>query len=229
MIRFNGIALDEIAPVRLIDISIGPMPVRTTARERPIRAGADFVRVAGGTRHVEVMFALLTQDRITRQEQLLAINRWATTTAPGRLVFADHPGRYLNAVCTGYPEPSMRQWWEQNLRVQWTCEDPYWYAMTEKSVSCGTQFKAGGSATPYVRITDTLSATGDRTYSDGTTSMVFTDVPAGDLEIDLERQTAKVGNTSILSGLAFASLFIEPKNTMTITGSGTVHYRERWV
>jgi hypothetical protein len=101
--------------------------------------------------------------------------------------------------------------------------------MQENTVPCGTAFRALGSAVPYVRITDTVETAGSRTYSDGTNTMTFSDVPAGALEIDLERQTAAVDGASIMQGFAFTSAFLPPRREMTITGSGTVHYRERWV
>jgi predicted phage tail component-like protein len=228
MIQFNGVAMDEAANVKIVDILISPMQVRETVRERVLRSGADFVRVTGGTRTVSVTFALLDNDRERRQEALLALNAWATSEKPGRLVFKDHPGRYLTGICTGYPEPSLRQWWG-TLQITWTCYDPYWYAMTEKVVDCGTAFKALGSAVPYIRITDTVSTAGSRTYTDGTDSMTFANVPTGELVIDLERQTASVDNTSIMQGFNFASTFLQPKRAMTISGTGKVRYTERWV
>jgi predicted phage tail component-like protein len=228
MIQFNGIAMDGAANVRLTDIVVSPMQVRETVRERTLRSGADFVRVTGGTRTVTVSFVLLDQDRTRRQEALLAVNAWACSDTPGRIVLHDHPGRYLTRICTSYPEPSLRQWWG-TMQIVWTCYDPYWYAMQEKTVPCGTAFRALGSAAPYVRITDTVETAGSRTYSDGTNTMTFSDVPAGALEIDLERQTAAVDGASIMQGFAFTSAFLPPRREMTITGSGTVHYRERWV
>lgn len=228
MIQFNGVSITDAANVKLLDILISPMQVRDTVRERVLRSGADFVRVTGGTRTVSVSFVLLEADRERRQADLLAVNAWATSDIPGRLVFADHPGRYLTGICTSYPEPSLRQWWG-TLQITFTCFDPYWYAMTEKAVDCGTQFKALGSAVPYVRITDTVETAGARTYSDGTHTMTFSNVPAGEMEIDLERQTASVDGVSFMQGFGFASSFIEPRKTMTITGTGKVRYRERWV
>ena len=81
-----------------------------------------------------------------------------------------------------------------------------------------------------MRIEDTLSSAAQRIYSDGTDTMTFTLVPAGDLVIDLNNQTAAVGGTSCMDQFTFASTFIQPKTgTQTITGSGTVYWRERWL
>lgn len=227
MIRFNGIAMNEVANVKIVDILISPMQIRETVRERATRSGADFVRITGGTRTVMVTFALLDEDRERRQNQLLALNAWASTDTPCQLVFRDHPGRYLTGICTGFPEPSLRQWWG-TMQIVWTCYDPYWYAMTEKVIDCGDSFKVTG-AVPYVRITDTVTQAGARSYSDGTKTMTFSNVPAGEMVIDLERQTASVDGVSIMQYFNFASSFIEPQRSMTITGTGKVRYKERWV
>ena len=55
-------------------------------------------------------------------------------------------------------------------------------------------------------------------------------IPAGDMVIDLNKQTAAVGTTSIMSNYSFSSKFIIPHaGNMTITGTGTVKWRERWI
>jgi hypothetical protein len=48
MIVFNGTALESVAPVMIEDIRISPISLGVTARERPVRFGADFVRMTGG-------------------------------------------------------------------------------------------------------------------------------------------------------------------------------------
>ena len=226
---FHDIPLDNIAGVKITDITVAPIQWSSVARQRPIRAGADFVRQVGGERQITMSFVLLDRDMERRQESISAINAWLKTDAPARLVLPGYPGRYLMAICTEYPEPYLREYW-QELRAVWTCYDPYWQSMTEKSVDCGTAVKIGGSAPPYMRITDTLSASGDRTYSDGTDSMAFTGLAAGDLVIDLEKQTAEIGGVPCMDKISFASTFIIPRTgQMTITGTGKVRWTERWV
>ena len=47
--------------------------------------------------------------------------------------------------------------------------------------------------------------------------------------IDLDRQTAKVGTTNIMQYYNVNSKFIVPRTgSQTITGTGTVKYRERF-
>lgn len=228
-VYFHGIPLDNIAGARITDITVGPVKQTATVRARPIRGGADFVRIVSGERTVTMTFVLLQDDMERRQQDLGAVAGWLRTDTPQRLVLPGYPGRYLMGICTEFPEPYLRQWWAE-LRAVWTCYDPYWYDMTEKSCACGTQFTVGGSAPPEMRITHTLAEAADLAYSDGTDTITLNDVPAGDLVIDLDRQTAAVDGVSVMTCYSFASTWIIPHTGQTtITGSGTVHWRERWV
>jgi hypothetical protein len=231
MILFNGIALEQVAPVKIVDILVSPIQMTATARQRPVTWGADFVRMTGGSRTVSIEFALLTDNRDTRQAQLLEITRWARSDAPGRLEIPNRRGVYLEAICTALPSPSLRQWWESKLRIVFTTFDnPYFTSSTERSVACGTPFIALGDAPPLMRIERTLSSTAsNQTYGNGSESMTFSTIPAGNMVIDLNRQTAAVGNTNIMQYYAFGSSFLLPRTGIqTITGTGTVKWRERW-
>ena len=233
MITFNGVALEQVAPVRIVDVHVSPIAMTATARQRPVAWGADFVRLTGGSRTVSIEFALLTMDRETRQNQLAAITRWARSDTPGKLMLPNRRGAYLEAICTALPEPSLRQWWESKLRIVFTAYDnPYWTSVEEKSVSCGTAFTVLGDAPPLMRIErNLLSSVENQTYSNGTESMTFTLIPIGLLIIDLNRQTAAIDSNvgSIMEYYTFASSFLIPRaGTQTITGTGTVKWRERW-
>ena len=101
---FHGIPLENIAGAKITDITVSPIQWRVTARERPVRAGADFVRNVGGERTVTMTFVLLEQDADIRHEQISAINGWLHTEEPAQLVLPGYPGRYLMAECTEMPE-----------------------------------------------------------------------------------------------------------------------------
>lgn len=230
-IYFNGVSLESVAPVRIDDIKVSPIQLAAVSRPRPVRFGADFVRMQGGSRTVAISFALLTSDFEDRQDQLRAITAWARSDEPKRLVLPYHEDLYLECVCTTLPEPSTRQWWENSLMIVFTAfGNPYWTATTEKTESCGNAFTVGGNAPPLMRITRTLgSAASSQAWSDGTDTMTFSTVPAGDLVIDLNRQTAAVDGASIMQYYSYSSAFIQPKTgAQTITGTGTVHWTERW-
>lgn len=235
MITYNGKSLEGNFPVKIIDILVSPIQMNATVRPRPIAAGSDFVRMHRGTRTVAITFALLTNDMPTRQRQLAELVKWAYSDNEAPLTIPNYPNFSLNCICTATPEPSTRQWWESKLRLVFTAYDnPFWTANHERSAVCGnTAFFVGGDAPPLMRIETALGASDSLTYSDGTNSMTFgtyTSRPTGNLVIDLNRQTADVGGVSVMQGYTFASRFILPRTgNMTITGTGTVKWRERWM
>lgn len=231
MIYFDGKALENVAPVMIEDIMVSPIQLSPVARQRPIRFGSQFVRMTGGQRTVDITFGLMTNDPTKRTAQMQALTNWARSDSEKRLELPNYQNKYLTCICTALPEPSMRQWWESRLRFVFTCfDDPYWNSIEEKSATCGTAFFAGGNAPPRMRIENTFSASAsDVAYSDGTNTATFSTVPAGDLVIDLTRQTAAVGGTSIMQYYTFGSKFPVPiAGTQTITGTGTIKFRERW-
>ena len=231
MIVYNGVSINSVAPVMIEDIRVSPIKYNPVTRPRAIRFGSEFVRMGGGERTVTVTFALLDDNRITRHESLMNLSKWARTDAEYKLELPTDPARYLMCVCTAKPEPSTRQWWESKLRLVFTCiNDPYWISGAEKSVACGTQFNVLGDAPPLMRIERTLSSSAsNQSYSDGTNTMTFSSISAGNLVIDLNRQTAAVGSSSIMGNYQPSSSFIIPKTgVQTITGTGTIKYRERW-
>ena len=231
MILFNGTAMESVAPVMIEDIRVSPISLGVTARERPVRFGADFVRMTGGSRTVAITFSVLTESREIRAQQLQAITDWARTENEGRLELPFMPGKFLNVICTALPEPSARQWWESKLRLTFsTVSDPYWNDTEEKSCACGTAFTAFGSAPPLMQIRRALTASAaNQAYSDGTSTITLTSISTGDLIIDLNRQTIQLSGNSIMNQYTFGSSFIIPRTgAMTITGTGTVYWRERW-
>lgn len=231
-IVFDGVSLDSIASVKIEDVRVSPIELEDVTRPRAINAGSVFVRKRSGTRTVSVTFGLLDENIVNRQKSIQAINQWAKDDKEYKLELPGHPEHFLMAVCTGKPEPSLRQWWESNLRLTFTCFDnPYWNSVNEKSVACGTQFTVLGDAVPLMRIERTVSgsAASNQSYTNGTQTMTFSTIPAGNMVIDLNNQTAAVGSSSIMNYYAPSGSFIIPKNgTQTISGTGTIKYRERW-
>lgn len=231
MIVFNGLSLSSVAPVMIEDIKVSPIKYSPVVRPRAIRFGSEFVRMGGGERTVVITFAILEKNKVMRQEAFRNLSMWAKTDAEYRLELPQDPLRYLQCVCTGKPEPSTRAWWENKLRVTFTCySNPYWTAKAEDSVACGTSFFVHGDAPPLMQVRRTLSSdASNQSYGDGTHTMTFNTIPTGEMVIDLNAQTAAVGNTSIMQYYRPAGAFIVPKvGNNNITGTGTVYYRERW-
>lgn len=231
MIVFNGIALESVAPVSIEDIRVFPIKYSPVVRPRAVRFGSDFVRMVGGERTITLSFALLERNTVAREAFFRSLSVWAKTDAEYRLELPTDPTKYLTCVCTAKPEPSTRAWWENKLKLVFTCFDnPYWTSKEEKSVACGTAFTVQGDAPPLMRIERNLSsAASNQTYSNGTQSMSFSTISAGNMVIDLNSQTAKVGTTSIMQYYKPSSSFLIPRTgSQTISGTGTVKYRERW-
>lgn len=224
MIVFDSIDIEQVAKVYIEDIKVSGIQYDSVTRPHSVSAGSVFVRNRPVTRTVTVTFAILKQGRNERQAALDAIRAWAKSDKEYKLELQGHPDHYLMAVCTEKPSPSLRQWWEGKLRLVFTCfSNPYWNDKVEKSVSCGTQFTVIGDAEPLMYIV----ATGTSYSLDGRT-MSFSSVPSGSV-IDLNNQTAKNGSTSIMQNYNVTSKWLIPRTgVQTISGSGTVKYRERF-
>ncbi len=231
MILFDGVDIQSVADVKIEDIRVSSVQIKDTVKDRPISAGATFVRAKYGTRTVSVTFALLNDDRISRHAALMAINAWAKSDKEYRIDLQQSPDFYLVGKCTAKPDPSVRQWWESKLRLVFTCyENPFWTSKIEKSVACGTQFFVQGDAVPLMRIVKSrVSDASDVQYALNGKTIRFTTVPSGDMVIDVNRQTARVGTTDIMQYYNIVSRWIEPTTgAQTVTGDGVVKYRERW-
>lgn len=236
MIVFDGVSLNSIAKVMIEDVRVSPIEFDEVTRPRAIRGGSDFVRSRAGTRTVAVTFALLDDDKVNRQKGLLAISEWAKNDKEYKLELPGHPEHFLMAICTGKPEPSLRQWWESKLRLVFTCYDnPYWNAKAEKSVACGTTAFILGDAPPLMRIERTVtgSSVTHQSYTLDGRTMMFSTIPVGTAVIDLNRQIAysTSGNTvtDLMQYYNVNNKFLIPRTgSVNITGTGTVKYRERW-
>jgi phage-related protein len=231
MIVFDGVSLNSVAGIKIKDIHVSPIQYDEITRPRAIQGGSVFVRSRAGIRTVQITFALLDENEISRQASLMALSQWAKDDKEYKLELPGHPEFYLMAVCTEKPSPSLREWWESGLRLVFTCfENPYWISKAEKSVSTNTQFTVLGNAPPLMRIERTVSeAVANQGYSNGNESMIFSTTPAGSLVVDLNRQTAAVSGTDIMQYYYATNSFLIPRTgTQTISGIGTIKFRERW-
>lgn len=231
MIVFNGVSLDSVGGILIEDIKVSPIRYNPVVRPRAVRFGSEFVRMNGGERTITITFAVLERNAVLRHETLMNLSKWARTDAEYKLELPQDTMRYLVAVCTAKPEPSVRSWWESKLKLSFTCfNNPFWTAKAEKSVACGTQFNVLGNAPPLMRIEKTNSATVyNQSFGLDSNQMGFTTVPAGDMVIDLNRQTAVVGTQSIMQYYAPSGKFLIPRTgVQAVIGNGTVVYRERW-
>ena len=231
-IIFNSVNLENIAPVKIEDIVVSPIQLNPIARQRPISFGSEFVRMVGATRSVTISFALLDINIDERETIMQTIRDWAFTTTEKKLSLPMFSNKHLECICTQFPDHSYRKWWENKLRIVFTCfNNPYWTSDELVEVSAGATFSIGGSAPPLMTIERNGSKLTNQTFASKKESMTFTTIPAGSLVIDLNRQTAAIGKTSIMQYYKPSSTWIVPKvgANQYINGVGTIKYRERWV
>ena len=231
MIVFDGISLNSVANVKIEDIRISPVKLNPVARPRAIRGGSDFVRMRDGERTVTITFAVQDMNKVTRQAALTNISQWAKSDKEYKLELPTEPNKYLMCVCTAKPEPSTRQWWESKLRLVFTCfDDPYWISKGQKIVSCGTPFTVLGDAPPLMTIQRNWFASAyDISYTLDNNTISLSQVVSGNMVIDLNRQTIAIAGNSVMQYYNPTGRFLIPKTgTQTISGTGTVLYRERW-
>ena len=233
MIKYNGVDLTDNIPVKIEDINVSPIQLNPVARQRAIQPGAEFVRMGIGERKVTISFALLESAYEDREAALQDLREWAKIANENTMELPHFANRHLECVCTEFPEPSYRKWWENKLKLVFTCfNNPFWTSNEVIEVPCGTTFSIGGSAQPLITIErNGVTALTNASYSNGSQVMQFSTIPAGRMVIDLNRQTASVSGSSFMRYYKPTSDWIVPKvgAFQYITGTGTVKYRERWV
>lgn len=233
MIKFGTKNLEDIAPVKIEDITVSPIQLNPIARQRAIGYGSQFVRMGGSQRTVTLSFALLESDINERESIMQTIRDWCKIGAEYNLSLPQYENRHLECAVTQMPDYSYRKWWENKLKIVFTCfNNVFWTSDELIEVPCGIPFSIGGSATPLVTIERSgYTPISNQTFASRTESMTFSTIPAGNLVIDLNNQTAAIGNTSIMQYYQPSSTWIVPKvaANQRITGTGTIKYRERWV
>ena len=232
MINFNGADFEEIAPekIKIDDILVSPINPQPVERQR-VGLGQDFVRMTGGQRTITITFAVLESDIDERVNILEKIKEWANPWEEHALILPMYEDKHFDCRCTKFPEPSYRMWWESKLRLVFTTfENPYLTSNDEIRANAGDPLTIGGTAPPLITIERRLtSRVANQTYSCNGRSMFFSQMPAGTMRIDLNKETAEVSGVSIMQYFGKTSKFIQPINgNMEITGTGTIIYRERW-
>ena len=233
MIIFNNRDLEEIAPVKIEDITVSPIQLNPYVRPRPVQFGSEFVRMGGGTRTVTISFALLESAINERESMLQDVRDWAYSTTEKTLQLPMFPNRHLECILTQFPDHNYRKWWENKLKMVFTCyNNPYWTSNEQIEVAPGTTFTVGGSAPPLMTIVRSASTSlTNVTFATRTESMTFTTIPSGNLTINLNRQTAQIGNSSIMQYYRPSSTWLVPRvgADQYFSGVGVLRFRERWV
>lgn len=233
MIKFGNKELTDIVPVKIEDVDVSPIRLNPVARARVTKYGEEFIRQHGGTRTATITFSLLEMNPDDREKGMLDLREWAFSDKEKTLVLPQFADKHLECICTAFPEHSYRKWWEAKLRLVFTCFDnPYWTSNELIEVPCGQTFSIGGNAQPLMTIErNGGNKLSNVVYATDKQAMTFSTIPAGSLVIDLNRQTAAIGKTSIMQYYLPSSKWITPKigANQYINGVGAVKYRERWV
>ena len=233
MIQYNGVDLLDLVPIKIDDIVVSPIQLAPVVRPRAIKWGSDFVRMSGGTRKVTVTFALLEMETAEREAFMQTLRDWAKTDKEYVINVPQSDTRHLEGVVTQLPDYSLRKWWENKIVLEFTCfNNPYWTSNELVEVPCGTVFAVGGSAPPIMTLERNGGKLTNQKYESRKASMLFSQIPAGGMVIDLNRETAAIGKASIMQYYNPASsswIVPEVGANQLITGNGTVKYRERWV
>lgn len=235
MVEYNGVTLESVAPVRIIDIALSPPAMTVAAQGHVLTDGARFIRRKRGERTVTITFALLTEDYATRRAQLAAITAWASSPVSAPLCIATEPGGYLQAVCTTYPSQSARQFWEV-LTLAFTAYDPRFIDCAEYTLPASRPVIVAHNEPPAMRIEQDVSTPiSNPSWALGAHKLQLSgSVGVGRLVIDFERQTITLNGQSIMNQLTIDSRFFIMKqgaNAITCTGGagGILYWRERWI
>ena len=207
MITFNGLDLEDIAPVMIEDIRVSPLQAKPVVQQK-VGLGQDFIRMSDGQRTITITFALQIEDKDERFAYLEAIKEWAKPFDQYPLILPMFPDKHYDVRCTSFPEPSYRQWWETKLRLVFTTfENPYLTSNDEIRANCNDPLTIGGTAPPMVRIERKLtSRVANQTYACNGRSMFFSEIQAGQLTVDLNKETADVSGTSMMRFLKLKQL-----------------------
>ena len=95
MIIFDGVDIQSVAKVQIVDVHVSPISYEVAARPNAIAPGSSFIRNRCGTRSVVITFALKEEEMNSRQNFLMAINEWAKSDKEYKL---EIPGCVWNAT-----------------------------------------------------------------------------------------------------------------------------------
>lgn len=232
MLSFNGIALEDIAPALMSNIEIDAPSVKATSADHPISAGEYFVRIKRGTRKVKVTFYIPESDRSNRAEYMDLVATWASSAEPKQLILPNQPGKYLNAICTQFPDYSTSEWTEKPSIV-FTAFEPAFTDISESIAPCGLPFQIGGNApaSGYILNVNAASVTDPSWVMDGVETIALSGTfAAGTIKVDLDDKVVYLGTVPQMTKVTLQSRFFElAPGLHTITGNGSLFYRQRWL
>lgn len=235
MVEFNGVALEDVTPARVVDIAVASPEVQVTSQSQPLLDGARFIRRVRGVRTVAVSFVLMEEDPLRRRRQLEALIAWLSPAEPVPLRHTPEEKGHLMAVCTQYPDASSRQFWEV-LTMVFTAFDPAYISCSPAIQPVTAPAMVVHGEPPRMRIEQDIAAPlASPRWTLGAEHLHLQGpVGVGKLVIDFDRQTVELSGQSILNQLTMDSRFFTLRrgaNRITVEGGagGTLTWWERWI
>lgn len=234
MVEFDGVELNDIAPVNVLDVIVSAPPVELVTQNIPLMDGARFVRRKRGMRTVTVPFVLMEQDEEVRRGHITDIISWASKGELCKLRGTPEPCGHLMAVCTQYPDQKSREFWEV-LSLVFTALDPRYIGCAEYAQDIAEPVYISREDEPMVRIEQQVESTlTNPTWKLNDAYIKLTSVSPGVLVIDLDRQTATLNGESLGENVTLDSTFFQlqrGENQIECSNGagGVVRFRERWV
>ena len=235
MVEFNGIEINQVAPVNVLDVVISAAPVNVATLDVPLLVGSKFVRRKIGTRTVTVTFVLMEEDEEARRRYLADIVEWATSDQEQVLKSTPDANGHLMAVCSQYPEQSSKQYWEV-LTLAFTASDPRYIENNEHTESASGEISVTKKQAPLFRIEQTISsAISDATWRLGSEFVKLSgQVSPGKLVIDFDRESVTLNGESVAEKVTIDSTFFklsQGKNKIVCENGagGSAYWRERWI
>lgn len=231
MERFNGVALEDVAPVTISGVYVEPPKIKPKWEDRPVNSGAHFIRTRYEERTIEISFYLPVVDAEERAEYIAAINAWAHSSEPKQLETSKRPGKYIMAVLSKLPSPSAGKWWEK-LSIEFEAGDPFFYDSGLTAAPIGTSFEIDnvyGAVDAHIKWTNPSEASSPAWVLDETTTITISgSVAAGAVVLYVDPIAATLDGDSVMDQVTLASRPFELTcGAHVITGNGTLFYRER--
>lgn len=235
MFEFDGVEMNEVAPVNVLDVIVSSPPVNVTTLDIPLRAGAKFVRSKIGMRMVTVPFLLMEDDEEKRRTHIADIIEWATTEHECALLSTPESEGYLMAVCSQYPNQSSRDFWEV-LTIVFTASEPRYTACAENINPAGSYMFVTHKEPPQLTIKQTIDVSiTDPVWRLGSEYVKISGaVTPGELVIDFDKESVTLNGQSISEQVTIDSTFFSLKKGANLIecengAGGVAHWRERWI
>lgn len=239
MVKYNSRSLEAISDaLHIVEVLVSAPDVNNTTIQPALRHGDIFARQRYGTRKVTITFVVMEDDEAARRQIIREVCSWARSTEPQKLELPQEPNGYLMAVCSGLPDNNAREYWN-TLTLSFLADDPFFYANTESNQAIPLNGFAGIWLLQYDgadwRLEQTIS--GGLTapmWRIGDTQISFSALPAGQLVIRRDKQSADIDGESVLPAMMLGSRFFDLKtgaNMIETSGGagGMLYWRERWI